>query len=57
MMILLFLPNASYAKAYVSNYAKLLTIDPQPLFSNLRRDYRESAKGRLQPREFFKRFI
>ena len=48
------LPNASYAKAYVSNYAKLLAVDPQPLLAILRRDYRESAKGRLLPREFLK---
>lgn len=48
------LPNASYAKAYVNNYAKLLNVDPQPLLAILRRDYQESAKGRLLPREFLK---
>jgi len=48
------LPNASYAKAYISNYAKVFGISPKPLLAILRRDYRESAKGRLLPREFLK---
>ena len=48
------LPNASYTKAYISNYAKLLGISHQPLLAILRRDYQESAKGRLLPREFLK---
>ncbi len=48
------LPNASYAKAYISNYAKLLKVNPRPLLAILRRDYQESAKGRLLPREFLK---
>jgi cytoskeleton protein RodZ len=48
------LPNASYAKAYISNYAKLLNVNPRPLLAILRRDYQESAKGRLLPREFLK---
>lgn len=48
------LPNASYAKAYISNYAKLLGLNPRPLLAILRRDYQESAKGRLLPREFLK---
>jgi cytoskeleton protein RodZ len=48
------LPNASYAKAYISNYAKLLNLNPRPLLAILRRDYQESAKGRLLPREFLK---
>jgi cytoskeletal protein RodZ len=49
-----FLPNASYAKAYISNYSKLLGISPSPLLAILRRDYQESAKGRLLPREFLR---
>jgi len=48
------LPNASYAKAYISNYAKLLEVNPRPLLAILRRDYQESAKGRLLPREFLR---
>ncbi len=48
------LPNASYAKAYISNYAKLLGVNPRPLLAILRRDYQESAKGRLLPREFLR---
>ena len=51
------LPNASYVKAYVNTYAKVLATDPKPLLAILRRDYQASAKGRLVPREFIKKTI
>lgn len=46
------LPAATFVKGYVKIYAKLFGFDPQPLLALLRRDYKESAKGKLVPREF-----
>ncbi|PIR61475.1 MAG: hypothetical protein COY81_04835 [Candidatus Pacebacteria bacterium CG_4_10_14_0_8_um_filter_43_12] len=46
------LPAATFVKGYVRNYAQLFGFDPQSLLALLRRDYKESAKGKLVPREF-----
>ncbi|PIR59012.1 MAG: hypothetical protein COU69_02305 [Candidatus Pacebacteria bacterium CG10_big_fil_rev_8_21_14_0_10_56_10] len=48
------LPAAAFVKGYIKAYAKLFGFDPQPLVAVLRRDYKQSAKGRLVPREFLK---
>lgn len=47
------LPAAPFVKGYIKTYAKLLGLTYQPLIALLRRDYKESAKGALIPREFF----
>ena len=47
-----FLPAATFIKAYIRNYARIFKLDEKPLFAILRRDYEESVKGQLIPREF-----
>lgn len=46
------LPEAVFVKAYIRNYARVLGLELKPLLAILRRDYEESAKGQLIPREF-----
>lgn len=46
------LPAATFVKAYIRNYARVLDFDPEPLIRLLRRDFKESAQGQLVPREF-----
>lgn len=46
------LPAATFIKAYIRNYARLFNLDEKPLLAILRRDYEESVKGQLIPREF-----
>lgn len=46
------LPPATFIKAYIRNYARVFKLDEKPLFAILRRDYEESVKGQLIPREF-----
>jgi cytoskeletal protein RodZ len=48
------LPAATFVKGYIKTYARELDFDPDPLIGLLRRDYKESAKGKLVPREFLK---
>ena len=48
------LPAATFVKGYIKTYARLFGFDHQPLIALLRRDFKESAKGRLVPREFIK---
>lgn len=48
------LPSAAYIKGYIRKYADLLGFDHEPLFGLLRRDYKESARGSLIPREFIR---
>ncbi len=48
------LPAATFVKGYIKTYAKVFGFDHQPVLALLRRDYRESAKGKLVPREFIK---
>ncbi len=46
------LPATTFVKGYIRNYAQLFDFDPQPVLAILRRDYKESSKGKLVPREF-----
>ncbi len=48
------MPAATFVKGYIKTYAQLFGFDHQPLIALLRRDFKESAKGRLVPREFIK---
>lgn len=46
------LPPAPFVKAFITKYAEECGVDPVPFIGLLRRDYKESAKGTLVPREF-----
>lgn len=46
------LPTATFVKGYIKTYARILDLDSGPLLALLRRDFKESAKGELVPREF-----
>lgn len=46
------LPAAPFVKGYIKTYSKLFGLEHQPLVALLRRDYKESAKGALIPRDF-----
>lgn len=48
------LPAASFVRGYIKTYARIFRFDHQPLIALLRRDFKESAKGTLVPREFIK---
>lgn len=48
------LPAATFVKGYIRTYAELFNFDHQPLVALLRRDFKESAKGKLVPRDFIK---
>lgn len=48
------LPAATFVKGYIKTYAKLFGFDYEPLLALLRRDFKESAAGKLVPREFIK---
>ncbi len=48
------LPAATFVKGYIKTYAKLFGFDYMPLLALLRRDFKESAAGKLVPREFIK---
>ena len=48
------LPAAAFVKGYIKTYGTLFGFDHQPLRGLLRRDFKESAKGQLVPREFIK---
>ncbi|MEX0895507.1 MAG: helix-turn-helix domain-containing protein [Patescibacteria group bacterium] len=48
------LPAATFVKGYVKIYSKLFGFDAEPLLALLRRDFKESARGTLVPREFLK---
>lgn len=48
------LPAATFVKGYIKTYASVLGFDHQPLIAILRRDFKESVKGQLVPREFMK---
>lgn len=48
------LPAATFVKGYIKTYAQIFGFDHQPLIALLRRDFKQSAKGRLVPREFIK---
>jgi cytoskeleton protein RodZ len=46
------LPAATFVKGFIRAYARILDFDHQPLIALLRRDFKQSAQGRLLPREF-----
>jgi cytoskeletal protein RodZ len=48
------LPSAPFIKGYIKTYARIFGFEYKPLVAVLRRDYKESAKGKLIPREFMK---
>ena len=48
------LPASAFVKGYIRTYAKIFGFDHKPLLALLRRDFKESAKGSLVPREFIK---
>lgn len=48
------LPSAVFVKGYIKTYASLFGFDYQPVLALLRRDFKESAVGKLVPREFIK---
>ena len=48
------LPAATFVKGYIKIYSQMFGFDYQPLIALLRRDFRESVKGQLVPREFIK---
>lgn len=48
------LPAATFVKGFIKTYASVFGFDHAPVLALLRRDYRESAKGTLIPREFLK---
>lgn len=48
------LPSATFVKGYIRSYAHLFGVEAAPLIALLRRDFKESAKGTLVPREFIK---
>ncbi len=48
------LPAATFVKGYIKIYSQLFGFDHQPLIALLRRDFKESVKGQLVPREFIK---
>lgn len=48
------LPATTFVKGYIKTYAQVFGFDHKPLLALLRRDYKESSKGKLIPREFIK---
>lgn len=50
------LPTAAYVKGFIRAYAQHLSIDAKPFIALLRRDYKETNKGNLIPREFIKSY-
>lgn len=48
------LPAAPFVKGFIRTYASVFGFDHAPVMALLRRDYRESTKGKLVPREFIK---
>lgn len=51
------LPAATFVKGFIRSYARVFDFDAQPLIALLRRDFKESARGTLIPREFLKPVI
>src|SRR5258708_1867796 len=48
------LPSAVFVKGYIKTYATIFGFDYQPVLALLRRDFKESAVGKLVPRDFIK---
>lgn len=51
------LPAAVFVKGYVKAYARVLNFDPEPMLALLRRDFKESASGKLVSQDFLKPVI
>ena len=48
------LPASTFVKGYITTYARVFGFDAKPLLALLRRDFKESAKGKLVPRDFIR---
>jgi cytoskeleton protein RodZ len=48
------LPAAVFVKGYIKSYARVLGFDAEPMLALLRRDFKESAKGKLVPQDFLR---
>lgn len=48
------LPAATFVKGYIKTYGQVFGFAHKPLLAMLRRDFKESARGQLVPREFIK---
>lgn len=48
------LPAATFVKGYIQTYSRVFGFDAKPLLAVLRRDFKESAKGKLVPRDFIR---
>jgi cytoskeletal protein RodZ len=48
------LPAAVFVKGYIKSYARVLQFDPDPMLALLRRDFQESARGKLIPQDFLR---
>lgn len=46
------LPAAVFIKGFITSYARVLEVDPQPWLAMLRRDFKESVSGRLLPHDY-----
>ncbi|MBD3249955.1 MAG: helix-turn-helix domain-containing protein [Candidatus Pacebacteria bacterium] len=46
------LPAATFVKGFIRTYARILDLDDGALLALLRRDFKQSASGKLLPREF-----
>lgn len=48
------LPSATFVKGFIKSLADFYAVEAQPLLATLRRDFKESAVGKLVPREFIR---
>jgi cytoskeletal protein RodZ len=48
------LPSATFVRGYIRTYGQIFGFEYQPLLGLLRRDYKESARGQLIPREYLR---
>lgn len=48
------LPSSTFVKGFIKSLADFFAQDPQPLLATLRRDFKESAQGKLVPRDFIR---
>lgn len=51
------LPAAVFVRGYIKSYGQVLGFDYRPLQAILRRDFKESSRGQLVPREFVKPLV
>lgn len=48
------LPSAAYVRGFIKAYTQYVAIESKPYLALLRRDYKETKKGQLVPRDFVK---